>query len=256
MIAFAATKRLREFVLNVTLRVPAGVTLLAGPSGSGKTTLLRLIAGLDTIDSGSIALDGTVIAAAPGVHLAPKDRNVALLFQEYALFPHLSVAANVGYGLDARGTGRAERDKRVGEMLDRLEIGSVAEQRPGKLSGGQRQRVALARALVLEPKALLLDEPMASLDLQTRMGVRREIGATLADLGIPSLMVSHDPADAAAFPQRIAVIEDGLLVAHGHLSELRSRPATGFIRDFTGEAPATAAAKTATLRPIAGVSEE
>jgi putative spermidine/putrescine transport system ATP-binding protein len=247
---------LRDFVLNLSLEVPSGVTLVTGPSGSGKTTLLRLIAGLAPVDSGSISLNGRVLSRAPGVHLAPRDRDVALLFQEYALFPHLSVAQNVAYGLEARGVDRAGRDRRVASMMERLGIDGLAGERTSKLSGGQRQRVALARALVLAPSAILLDEPMASLDLQTRIAVRREIGSTLQGLGIPALMVSHDPADAAAFSDRIAVIEDGLLVAHGTFDALRERPATSFIEAFVSEAPAAQTYKPATLTPPIRVSGE
>jgi ABC-type sulfate/molybdate transport systems ATPase subunit len=257
MIAFDATKRLRDFDLRIKLDVPGGVTLLTGPSGAGKTTVVRMIAGLLTVDAGSIELNGRVLARAPGIELAPKDRNVAVLFQEYALFPHLTVAANVGYGLAARGVARAERARRVSEILHRLNISGLAGERPAKLSGGQRQRVALARALVLEPEALLLDEPMSSLDLQTRTSVRHEIKATLAGLDIPTLMITHDPADAAAFPDRIAVVENGLLTAHGTLDELRALAAPGsFIGALAGEAPAAATANRATPEACRRVSQE
>jgi ABC-type sulfate/molybdate transport systems ATPase subunit len=240
MLRVRARKRLRDFDLDIALDVPPGITLVAGPNGAGKTTLLRLIAGLVQPDSGSIVLDDRVLAQPPGIDVPPGQRNIALLFQEHALFPHLTVAQNVVYGLEARRVPRAQRDDAVAAMLERLELGHLAAERPKELSGGQRQRAALARALVLEPKAILLDEPFASLDLQTKIAVRREIARVLAELRVPALLVTHDPADAAIFAQRLAVLEAGRLSALGTLDELAKTAKGAFVRDFIGQVPAVA----------------
>ena len=201
-------KQLREHVLEVALEVPAGVTVVVGPSGAGKTTLLRLVAGLLRPDAGEIVLDGRTLTG-PTTFVAPHLRNVGMVFQEYALFPHLSVAANVAFGLRARRISAPERTLRVASVLERLEIDQLARERTGELSGGQRQRVALARALVIEPETLLLDEPLSALDPQTRGRVRSELQAILRDVSVPTLFVTHDEADRAAFPGRVAVFEDG-----------------------------------------------
>ncbi len=230
-----ARKRLREITLDVDLTFRPGVTTLVGPSGAGKSTLLRMVAGLVHPDAGTICLGEALLDdAARGYHLAPGKRHCSLVFQEYALFPHLSVAANVAYGLDARHVPRAERQGRVQEMLERLGIGSLAAVRPGKLSGGQRQRVALARALVLAPRALLLDEPLAALDVQTRAAVRQELRAMLADLAIPTLLVTHDYADALVFRERIVILVDGRVVQEGAHEDLLAHPRSRFVADFTG----------------------
>lgn len=221
--------------LCVDLTLGAGVTALVGPSGAGKTTLLRLIAGLTRPDEGSIRLGGvTLNDTARGYHLAPGQRDVGLVFQEYALFPHLSVGENVAYGLRARRVSREERRRRVAAMLDRLGIGALAHERPARLSGGQRQRVALARALVLQPRALLLDEPLAALDMQTRAAVRRELVTILAGLEIPTLLVTHDYADALAFRQRIVVMAEGRVVQDGPHAALLAHPRSRFVAEFTG----------------------
>src|SRR5579871_1204704 len=179
----AVGKRLREITLAVDLVFAPGVTAIVGPSGAGKSTLLRLVAGLVRPDNGIIRLgERTLDDASRGFHLTSGRRDISLVFQEYALFPHLSVARNVAYGLEARRVGRAERRRRVGAALERLGIARLADERPTRLSGGQRQRVALARALVTEPSALLLDEPLAALDVQTRASVRHELRLILRDL--------------------------------------------------------------------------
>jgi ABC-type sulfate/molybdate transport systems ATPase subunit len=252
----AVRKRLREFALDVALEAGDGVTLIAGPSGSGKSTLLRAIAGLERIDGGRIALGESVLSAPPATHLPPRERDVALLFQAFALFPHLSVARNVAYGLEARKVPRAQREERVRAMLHFLDISALAGRFPASLSGGQQQRVALGRALVLRPKALLLDEPLASLDLQTRLRARRTIVNTLDALHIPSLLVSHDPADAVAFPARIAFLEAGRITARGSLDELDAAPPTPFVADYLAEVPRQGRGPRATKAALAGISEE
>jgi molybdate transport system ATP-binding protein len=221
----AVTKHLRDITVQVDLALGAGVTALVGPSGAGKTSLLRMVAGLLPPDAGTIRLDGVVLDDAElRYHLTPGQRDISLVFQEYALFPHLSVAENVAYGLRARHVSGAERRGRVGAMLERLGIGTLAGERPGRLSGGQRQRVALARALVLEPRALLLDEPLAALDVQTRAAVRHELRTILASLAIPTVWVTHDYADALAFRERIVMMAAGRVVQDGSHDTLLTHP--------------------------------
>jgi ABC-type sulfate/molybdate transport systems ATPase subunit len=214
MLAVDVRKALREFVLRVKVEIAPGVTIVEGPSGAGKTTLLRLIAGLVRPDVGRVVLDERTLAdVAAGTFVPPDRRNIALVFQEYALFPHLDVAANVAYGLRARGIPRDERAARVRTALDRFEIGALGAARVTELSGGQRQRVALARALVVQPAALLLDEPLAALDAATRHRVREELAAMLDGVDVPTLFVSHDPADRERFGGRVLRLERGELVA-------------------------------------------
>jgi ABC-type sulfate/molybdate transport systems ATPase subunit len=209
---FDVRRRLREFTLVAAAEIPAGVTLLEGPSGGGKTTLLRLIAGLIPPDGGRIALGERVLAdTATRTFVPPDARNVALVFQEYALFPHLDVASNVEFGLRARRVPAPERAARVRRTLDRFEIAALARARVTELSGGQRQRVALARALVVEPAALLLDEPLAALDPSTRDRVRGELAAILAGIDVPTIFVSHDPSDREPFGARTLHLERGEL---------------------------------------------
>lgn len=235
LLCVAVTKQLRDVALDVDVALGPGVTTLAGPSGAGKTTLLRLIAGLERPDTGSVRLgDALLDDAGRGYRLPPGRRDVGVVFQEYALFPHLSVAENVAYGLRARRVHGRERRRRVEAMLDRLGVAVLAGERPGRLSGGQRQRVALARALVLEPRALLLDEPLAALDARTRASVRGELRDLLADLPIPTLLVTHDYADALVFRERIIILDAGRVVQDGAHEELLAHPRSRFVADFTG----------------------
>jgi molybdate transport system ATP-binding protein len=208
MLALDVRRRLREFTLSAATEFPNGVTVIVGPSGSGKTTLLKLVAGLLRPDAGRIVL-GERVLVDEHTFVPPFRRGVGMVFQEYALFPHLTVAQNVDYGLRARRLPSAERGPRVARILDRFEIGSLAAQRVTELSGGQRQRVALARALVIEPDALLLDEPLSALDPETRGRVRLELAALLRDVRIPTLLVTHDEADRAVFPDRALHLERG-----------------------------------------------
>jgi len=230
MLDLVVTKNLREMVLTATIEAGQGVVALVGPSGGGKTTLLRMIAGLSKPDDGRILIDGRLQTdCARGLHRPPGKRGVGVVFQDYALFPHLSVGANVAYGLRARGVNRVQSRQRSMAMLDQLGLDGLEHERPAHLSGGQRQRVALARALVLEPRVLLLDEPLAALDVQTRTRVRADLHGMLGGLAIPTLLVTHDPADMRAFGQRIIVLEEGRIVQDGPYADLVERPATAFV---------------------------
>ena len=202
----------------------AGVTVLFGPSGSGKTTVLRALAGLDRPDGGFVGFEGEVWFDHRGrTFLPPQRRRVGLLFQDYALFPHLSVRANVAYGLH-RLPARA-RAARVAELSERLGIGELLDRRPGQLSGGQRQRVALARALAPEPRLLLLDEPLSALDGPTRELLRGELRHLLEQAGVPAIVVTHDRVEALALGDRLAVLVDGAIRQVGPVHEVFSEPA-------------------------------
>jgi molybdate transport system ATP-binding protein len=225
--------RVGTIELDVALEVAKGECLaLAGPSGAGKTTILRLLAGLAKPDSGRIECGGELWLADERTFVPPEDRRCALVFQHYALFPHLSAWRNVAYGL--RDTPRSERRLRAVELLERFGAEHVADDRPSTLSGGERQRVALARALASEPKLLLLDEPLAALDTRTAAGAARELAAFLADADVPTVLVTHDFGQAALLGDSVAVIDAGRIVQQGRAAELAAAPASGFVADFTG----------------------
>jgi molybdate transport system ATP-binding protein len=216
---------LRSFRLELTLAVDGDAVALAGPSGAGKTSILRAIAGLFRPERGRVSLGGdTWLDTDRGIDLRPEERSVGYVFQDYALFPHLTVAQNVGFG------GR----ERVGALLERFQISHLARARPSELSGGERQRVALARALARSPKVLLLDEPTSALDAHTRAVVRLELRDLLHEIGIPALLVTHDFEDAAALAARVGVLVQGRLVQLGTLTELVEAPADPFVASFTG----------------------
>jgi molybdate transport system ATP-binding protein len=201
-----------------------GVTALFGPSGCGKTTTLRCLAGLDRPDEGTIRLGGeTWYDRARRVFLRPQRRGVGLLFQDYALFPHRTVAGNVEFGLS--GLPRAERQRRAGDVLDMLRVRGLEDRYPHQLSGGQQQRVALARVLVCRPRLLLLDEPLSALDGPTREELRPELRRVLADAGVPAVVVTHDRAEAAALADRVVVLDRGAIVQRGLVAEVFARPA-------------------------------
>jgi molybdate transport system ATP-binding protein len=216
---------LRSFALDLELTVERDTVALVGPSGAGKTTVLRAVAGLRTPDRGRIALgDRAWFDSRAGVDLAPEARSVGLVFQEYALFPHMTVRANVAFG----GTAR------VDELLERFRIAHLAAEKPTALSGGERQRVALARALARDPSVLLLDEPLSALDAHTRGVVRGELQDLLDELTLPTLLVTHDFRDAAALADRIGVIVAGTLRQLGTAEELVNHPADAFVVSLTG----------------------
>ncbi len=219
---------------NINLEIGTGefVTLL-GPSGCGKTTTLRLIGGFETADKGRITLAGSDVTQEP-----PYRRDINTVFQDYALFPHMTVAENVGYGLTVRANRKPkdERVRRVGEALALVGLSDKAERMPQQLSGGQRQRVAMARALVRQPKVLLLDEPLSALDVKLREAMQVELKHLHQKLGITFLMVTHDQEEALVLSDRIAVMQGGRIAQIGSPSELYDRPASPYVADFIGAA--------------------
>jgi ABC-type sulfate/molybdate transport systems ATPase subunit len=221
------TDPLRTFELDCDLTIGEETFALVGPSGAGKTTILRAVAGLRRPARGRITLgDDVWLDTERRIDRPPDRRSVGLVFQEYALFPHMTVQANVAFG----GGSTA----RVTELLERLRIAHLAGDRPARLSGGERQRVAVARALARDPAVLLLDEPLSALDAHTREAVREELADVLAGLAIPTLMVTHDFVDAATLADRIGVIVDGQLRQLGTPDELTTRPADAFVASLTG----------------------
>jgi ABC-type Fe3+/spermidine/putrescine transport system ATPase subunit len=233
-------------VESVTLDIARGEFFcLLGGSGSGKTTLLRMIAGLDRPSGGRILIDGEDMTGLPAYR-----RPVNMMFQSYALFPHLTVENNVGFGLREEGRPKAEIRERVHAALGLLEMGALAARKPHQLSGGQRQRVALARALVKEPKILLLDEPLAALDKKLRERAQAELVALRERVGITFVMVTHDQEEAMAMATRIALMQDGKVVQVGTPQELYDNPASRYIAEFFGEANVfEALGRTVMVRP-------
>jgi putative spermidine/putrescine transport system ATP-binding protein len=214
----------------VHLHVGAGefFTLL-GPSGSGKTTTLRVIAGFERPDAGTVSLDGEDITNEP-----PYSRDVNTVFQDYALFPHMTVAENVAYGLKVKRVPRAERDQRVAEVLDRVRLAEYGKRKPVQLSGGQRQRVALARSIVNRPKVLLLDEPLGALDLKLRQEMQEFLKALQRELGMTFLYVTHDQEEALTMSDHVAVFNQGKIEQVGTPTEIYEQPATEFVAGFVG----------------------
>jgi molybdate transport system ATP-binding protein len=214
-------------VIRAALRLPAdgfSITVLFGPSGSGKTTVLRCLAGLERPARGFIRFGEEIwFDAERGLSLPPQRRDIGYVFQEYALFPHLTVARNLAYGLG--GLPARERGRRVAEMLDLLGLGGLEGRYPAQLSGGERQRVALGRALVRRPRLLLLDEPLSALDAPTREQLRRELRRLLAALVVPALLVTHDRLEALALGDRVVVLDGGRVCQSGPVAEVFSRPA-------------------------------
>ena len=216
---------------HVDLTVARGEFLtLLGPSGCGKTTTLRLIAGFEMPDEGVIGIDGVDVAGLP-----PYRRQVNTVFQQYALFPHLSVEANIGYGLRHAGVGKREVRRRVAEMMELMEVPDVGDRRPSQLSGGQQQRVALARALVMEPAVLLLDEPLGSLDYKLRKGMQFELKRIHRDVGTTFIYVTHDQDEAMTMSDRIAVMNAGRIEHQGMPEEVFDRPRSSFVAGVVGD---------------------
>ena len=221
----------------LSLGLPRGALLaLLGPSGCGKTTTLRLIAGLERADDGRVLVAGRDVTALP-----PESRSMGVVFQSYALFPHMTAAGNVGFGLETRRLSRAERQSRVTEALAMVGLADLADRKPRALSGGQQQRVALARALAIRPELLLLDEPLSALDAQLRDGVREEIRALQQRLGTTTVFVTHDQSEALAMADLVAVMNRGRLEQLGTPEDLFERPATPFVAGFVGRSSRFAA---------------
>ena len=231
-----AQLRLGALDLDMTFSIHEGeVVALLGPNGAGKTTLLRAIAGLVPLGSGRVVLDGEVLEdAAHGTYVPTEKRSIGFVFQDYLLFPHLSVLDNVAFGLRSRGTGRVEAARRSQDWLERVGLIEYARSRPSELSGGQRQRVALARALASDPRVLLLDEPLAALDVTTRSAVRRDLKKHLSSFHGVRLLVTHDPLEAAVLADRLIVMENGRHVQTGTPVEVTEHPRSKYVADLVG----------------------
>ena len=210
---------------------PGEFFALLGPSGCGKTTLLRLIAGFARADAGRISIDGQEIS-----HQPPWKRDVGMVFQSYALWPHMSVARNVAFGLEERRVGKSEIARRVNDALNLVGMSGLAERRPSQLSGGQQQRVALARTVAIEPRILLLDEPLSNLDAKLRIQVRRELRELQQRLGLTTILVTHDQEEANTICDRVAVMNDGVILQVGAPTELYENPRNLFVANFLGSA--------------------
>jgi ABC-type Fe3+/spermidine/putrescine transport system ATPase subunit len=227
---YGANTVLDDFALGVAA---SEVVALCGPSGCGKTTVLRLLLGLTAPARGSVTLDGAVASREGQVLLPPEERHLGVVFQDLALWPHLTVRGNLAFGLEAQGVPRDEQAARIGRMLQRVGLGGKEQRAPGELSGGERQRVAIARALVLEPRAVLFDEPLANLDVVLKAELLELFRELLRERATTGVYVTHDVEEAAALGTRIAVMEGGRVVQEGALDELRARPATALVRALT-----------------------
>jgi iron(III) transport system ATP-binding protein len=225
-----------QVLTGLDLDVPAGsLTAILGPSGSGKTTLLRVLAGFEHADAGTVRI-GSAVADGPGVFLPPERRRIGYVPQEGSLFPHLTVAANVAFGLSRRKWGRERRAKRCADLLESVGLGGLDRRYPHQLSGGQQQRVALARALAIQPEVVLLDEPFASLDANLRASVRADVQQLLKESGTTTVLVTHDQDEALSTADRVAVLRDGGIAQCAAPQELYSRPVDADMARFIGEA--------------------
>jgi putative spermidine/putrescine transport system ATP-binding protein len=224
--AFGATRALDEMSLDIE---PGELVALLGPSGCGKTTALRIVAGFEFADSGEVLVDGKDVSG-----VAANKRDMGMVFQSYSLFPNMSALDNVGFGLRMRGVGAAGRRKQAAELLDMVGLAAQARQFPHQLSGGQQQRVALARALAIQPRVLLLDEPLSALDAKVRLQLREQIRTLQQRLGTTTLFVTHDQEEALSMSDRVGVMKSGKLEQIATPDELYSRPATAFVAEFVG----------------------
>ena len=225
-LAYGSTQVLKDITLTIA---PGEFFALLGPSGSGKSTLLRLIAGFNFAQSGQLTVDGSDITQVP-----PWQRNIGMVFQNYALWPHMTVEKNVAFGLEERKLPRAEISRKVKDVLALVGLTDFAQRRPNQLSGGQQQRVALARTLAIEPKVLLLDEPLSNLDAKLRVQMRQELKSLQRRLGITTIFVTHDQEEALTTCDRIAVMDQGIIQQIGTPMELYDAPANRFVANFVG----------------------
>ena len=228
--------RLDRLSLDAVIAAESGeVVALLGPNGSGKSTVLRALAGLLRLSGGKVELDGKVLEDPEGrIRVAAEKRPIAMMFQEYLLFPHLTALENVAFGLRARGIDRREARDRAALALERLDVAKVASAKPTAMSGGQQQRVAMARALVTEPSLLLLDEPLAALDVSTKADVRRHLRSVLREARSANVLVTHDLLDAVALASRMIVIENGAIVQSGTPAEVTAKPRSQYVADLAG----------------------
>lgn len=224
-----------DFTLDIDTTISSGtVTAVLGPNGSGKSTLLRTLAGLQEINSGEIRFGDRIVNAAPSIHVSPQKRSVGVVFQDYALFPHLTVEQNIAFGPRSLGASKKEAQTQSRAQMNSLGITQLANRKPGQISGGQGQRVALARALATQPDVLLLDEPLAALDAQTRESVRTELDRHIKAFAGCVVFVTHDPLDAMLLADRVIVLENGVITQDGTPSELAMRPATSYVATLMG----------------------
>nr|WP_221203825.1 ABC transporter ATP-binding protein [Modestobacter versicolor] len=224
-----------SLAVDVRLAVGDGEVLaVLGPNGAGKSTVLRVLAGLLAPDAGQVVVDGGEVWDSADRHVPAHQRALGMVFQDHLLFPHLSVTENVAFGLRTRGMRRPAARAAAGQWLDRVGLAGLGDRRPGELSGGQAQRAALARALVGDPRVLLLDEPLSSLDARTRLTVRAELHRHLADYAGSAVLVTHDPIDAMALADRVVVVEDGQVVQSGTAAEVARRPRTDYVARLVG----------------------
>jgi multiple sugar transport system ATP-binding protein len=230
LIGLTKTYGVGTVVDDVTLTLPDGsLTVLVGPSGCGKSTTLRIVAGLEAADSGTVRIDGRDVT-----HATPRERDVAMVFQNYALYPHLTVAGNIAFPLRNNGVAKDVARKRVREAADRVGITALLDRKPRQLSGGQQQRVAIARALVRTPALFLFDEPLSNLDAKLRVELRTEIRRLQQESGITALYVTHDQEEAMTIADQLVVLNAGRVVQHGRPESLYRRPADTFVAGFIG----------------------
>jgi ABC-type sugar transport system ATPase subunit len=241
----------RPAVADLSFEVADGERLvIVGPSGSGKSTVLRLVAGLDALTAGRVRIDGVDVTDVP-----PESRDLAMVFQSYALYPHMNVRANLSFGLRMRGTGQADIEARVLAVAESLGLGPLLDRKPAALSGGERQRVALGRAIVRHPKAFLFDEPLSNLDPRLRGNTRAELVALHQRLSATMIYVTHDQEEAMTLGQRIAVLQEGRLEQIATPQDLYERPANRFVATFIGSPPMNVLEGTGALAAAGGISE-